>query len=155
MSFCRDQHRHNYGGKKRCPFFHFFAHERKKTNDERPKRRPKKWTHTRSDDLFLHTHVRTLTRNTKQRRKKTKKTKTKTTKRERNNGALYSYIVLSHLLKQISSSLEVVVFYDSVKARTFFSSVAPKVTYSFVPFLETRHKKFNDNKNNNHYNNKR
>jgi hypothetical protein len=42
---------------------------------------------------------------------------------------------LSHLLKQISSSLEVVVFYDSVKARTFFSSVAPKVTYSFVPFL--------------------
>ncbi len=48
-----------------------------------------------------------------------------------------------------------VVFYDSVKARTFFSSVAPKVTYSFVPFLETRHKKFNDNKNNNHYNNKR
>ena len=29
--------------RKRCPFFHFFAHERKKTNNET--KRPKKWTH--------------------------------------------------------------------------------------------------------------
>ena len=36
-----------------------------------------------------------------------------------------------------------------MKARTFFSSVAPKVTYSFGAFFDT---KFNDNKNNNHYN---
>ena len=153
MSFCRDQHRHNYGGKKRCPFFHFFAHERKKTNDERLFKRPKKWTHhTRSDDLFL-ILTRTLTRNTnrgggRQRRRRRRR------RRERNNSAaLYSsFIVLSHLLKQISSSLEVVVFYDSVKARTFFSSVAPKVTYRFGAFFDT---KFNDNKNNNHYNHKR
>ncbi len=45
MSFCRDQHRHNYGGKKRCPFFHFFAHERKKTNDERPNDQKSGLTH--------------------------------------------------------------------------------------------------------------
>ena len=43
---------------------------------------------------------------------------------------------------------KVVVFCDSVKARTFFSSVAPKVTYRFGAFFDT---KFNDNKNNNHY----
>ena len=54
---------------------------------------------------------------------------------ERETTALfYSYIVLSHLLKQISSSLKSSSVDDSVKARTFFSSVAPKVTYSFVPF---------------------
>ena len=128
-------------------FFIFLQKERKKTKNKT--KRPKKWTHTRSDDLFLHTHIRTLTRNTKQRRKTKKKKKNKT---KRNNSALYSYIVLSHLLKQISSSLEVVVFYDSVKARTFFSSVAPKVTYRFGAFFDT---KFNDNKNNNHYNHKR
>ena len=153
MSFCRDQHRHNYGGKKRCPFFHFFAHERKKTNDERPNDQKSGLTHDLMISFFIlpfaHSPETQSRGGRRQRRRRRRR------RRERNNSALYSFIVLSHLLKQISSSLEVVVFYDSVKARTFFSSVAPKVTYSFVPFLETRHKKFNDNKNNNHYNNKR
>ena len=68
---------------------------------------------------YTHTHTHPKH---KQRRKKTKKTK-----RERNNGALYSHIVLSHLLLNRYHRLsKVVVFCDSVKARTFFSSVAPK-----------------------------
>lgn len=154
MSFCRDQHRHNYGGKKRCPFFHFFAHERKKTNDERPNDDQKSGlTHDLMISFFILTFAHSP--ETQSRGGRRQRRRRRRRRRERNNSALYSFIVLSHLLKQISSSLEVVVFYDSVKARTFFSSVAPKVTYSFVPFLETRHKKFNDNKNNNHYNNKR
>jgi len=150
MSFCRDQHRHNYGAK-RCPFFHFFAKRTKK--DQKQDQTTKKVDS--SYDLMISFFIltRTLTRNTnrgggRQRRRRRRR------RRERNNSAaLYSsFIVLSHLLKQISSSLEVVVFYDSVKARTFFSSVAPKVTYRFGAFFDT---KFNDNKNNNHYNHKR
>ena len=53
MSFCRDQHRHNYGGKKRCPFFHFFAHERKKTNDERPNDQKSGLTHDLMISFFI------------------------------------------------------------------------------------------------------
>jgi len=147
MSFCRDQHRHNYGAKKEVPFFSFFCTRTKK--DQTTKKVDSSY------DLMISFFIltRTLTRNTnrgggRQRRRRRRR------RRERNNSAaLYSsFIVLSHLLKQISSSLEVEVFYDSVKARTFFSSVAPKVTYRFGAFFDT---KFNDNKNNNHYNHKR
>ena len=47
---------------------------------------------------------------------------------------------------------KVVVFYDSVKARTFFSSVAPKVTYSFGAFFGNSTQKIQrQQKNNNHY----
>ena len=44
--------------RKRCPFFHFFAHERKKTNDERPNDQKSGLTH----DLmisFLYSHSHT------------------------------------------------------------------------------------------------
>ena len=43
------------------PFFSFFC-TRTKKDQRRETKRPKKWTHTRSDDLFLHTHIRTLTK---------------------------------------------------------------------------------------------
>ena len=131
MSFCRDQHRHNYGGRKRCPFFHFFANERKKTKNKT--KRPKKWTHTRSDDLFLHTH-NAHSPETQSGEEEEDKEEEEEEDEEKNNSALYSYIVLSHLLKQISSSLEVVVFYDSVKARTFFLLLHQRSRTALVPF---------------------
>ena len=152
MSFCRDQHRHNYGAKKRCPFFHFFAHERKK----RPTTRDQT---TQKSGLIIHlmisisyTHTHTHPKHKAEEEEDEEEEEEEDEERE-TTALLFIHISFCLIfLNRSSSSLEVVVFYDSVKARTFFSSVAPKVTYSFGAFFDT---KFNDNKNNNHYNNKR
>ena len=68
-------------------------------------------------------------------------------RRERNNSALYSFIVLSHLLKQISSSLGSVLRLRESADLFFFCCTKGHV--QLCAFFDT---KFNDNKNNNHYN---
>ena len=133
-----------------APFF-IFLH----TNEKRPTTRPNDQKSGLTHDLMISFFILTFAHSPEtQTEEEEDKEDEDEDDEERETTALFIRISFCLIFLNRYHRLSVV-FYDSVKARTFFSSVAPKVTYSFVPFLETRHKKFNDNKNNNHYNNKR
>lgn len=149
MSFCRDQHRHNYGAKKRCPFFHFFAHERK-TNDERPNDQ-KSGLIIRSDDLFLHTHTHTHPKH-KAEEEEDKEDEDEDDEERETTALLFIRISFCHLLKQISSSLKSSSVLRLRESAYLFFFCCTKGHVQLRAFFDT---KFNDNKNNNHYNNKR
>ena len=111
------------------PFFSFFC---TRTKDQRRDQTTKK-VDSSYDLMIFSSYSHAHSPETQSRGGRRQRRRRRRRRRERNNSALYSYIVLLIFLNRYHR-LSVVVFYDSVKARTFFSSVAPKVTYSFVPF---------------------
>ena len=119
------------------PFFSFFC---ARTNEKRPTTKDflndqKSGLIIRSDDHFLHTHIRTRTKH-KAEEEEDKEDEEEEDEERETTALLFIRISFCLIfLNRYHRLSKVVVVYDSVKARTFFSSVAPKRSRTaLVPF---------------------